>query len=330
MSLRTGNDPLHCHPLICTRSPEEMRHQMIAQFGASDFSAPTKTAFAARSNCVSLEHVTLAFCAYDSQASAEFPETDFARLQIPLRGSAATTVGGRTVDISARHGCVSSPGRVSVLQFGDGYEQIVVRIGRDALTSKLTALTGYPPKGELGFDPNLDTEPAAAQALLRLIGFCCTELDTAERATPAPVLRELEQSLVVAFLSATRHGYNHLLDRDAGDGAPWHVRRAEAFIEANWRDAIQIEDLVNQTGVSARTLARAFAAHRGYSPREFLKRVRLRQARAMLNVGSPEATVTAVALACNFSSLGRFSSDYRDAYGELPSVTLDRSMRRQG
>lgn len=307
-----------------------MRHEMLARFGASGFAASTKgPAFEARSNGVNLDYLTLAFCAYHSEASAEFPEADFARLQINLKGRAATTVNGETVDVTARQGCISSPGRVANLTFGAGYEQLVLRIERDAMKRKLAALTGTLPKGDLLFHEAFDTESVRAKALLRLVGFCCAEFNAEDGAMPSAVLRELEQAIVVAFLAATRHGFNHLLDGDSRNGAPWHVRYAEEFIEANWRSAIEIEDLVRLTGVSARTLARAFSAHRGYSPREFVKQVRLRQARSMLDAGSSSVTVTAVAIACNFSSLGHFARDYRVAFGELPSVTLGRSIRKR-
>ena len=56
---------------------------------------------------------------------------------------------------------------------------------------------------------------------------------------------------------------------------PWQVRRAEQFIEANWDQPITIEAVVAATNVSARSLFSAFKAGRGYSPMDFVKRVRL-------------------------------------------------------
>ncbi|WP_428140812.1 helix-turn-helix domain-containing protein [Bradyrhizobium sp.] len=42
-------------------------------------------------------------------------------------------------------------------------------------------------------------------------------------------------------------------------------------------------------------------------------------------LSTPAASVTAVAFACGFFSLGHFSRAYRDAFGELPSETIRRS-----
>jgi len=52
--------------------------------------------------------------------------------------------------------------------------------------------------------------------------------------------------------------------------APWQVRRAEQFIEANWDQPTTIEALVAATNVSARSLFSSFKAGRGYSPMNFV------------------------------------------------------------
>jgi transcriptional regulator GlxA family with amidase domain len=77
---------------------------------------------------------------------------------------------------------------------------------------------------------------------------------------------------------------------------------------------------VEITGVSARVLFRSFRQHRGCTPMEFAKQVRLNQARRML--AEPGASVTAVAYACGFFSTGHFARAYREAFGELPSETV--------
>lgn len=107
--------------------------------------------------------------------------------------------------------------------------------------------------------------------------------------------------------------------------APWQVRRAEKYIEANWHRPIDAQDLAAATGASERSLFRAFRQARGYSPMEFVKRLRLRQAQRMLKFPEAATTVTTVALACGFGDLGRFSRDYRASFGELPSRALARA-----
>ena len=82
-------------------------------------------------------------------------------------------------------------------------------------------------------------------------------------------------------------------------------------------------ELLEATGISARVQFRAFRQHRGCTPMEFAKQVRLQRARQMLSAS--DASVTAVAFACGFLSTGHFARAYREAFGELPSETIRRS-----
>ena len=59
----------------------------------------------------------------------------------------------------------------------------------------------------------------------------------------------------------------------------------------------------------------------------FVKDVRLRRAREMLNDAEPGATVTAVAYRCGYQNHGYFAREYRARFGESPSTTLARSRR---
>jgi len=105
---------------------------------------------------------------------------------------------------------------------------------------------------------------------------------------------------------------------------PWQVRRAEQFIEANWDQPITIEAVVAATNVSARSLFSAFKTGRGYSPMDFVKRVRLGRAWRKLSRPDAGTSVSAVAFECGFGDPGHFAVDYRHHFGERPSETLRR------
>ena len=91
-------------------------------------------------------------------------------------------------------------------------------------------------------------------------------------------------------------------------------------------DPIRISEIARATGVSARTLVRAFQAIHGATPYRYLSWLRLLDARQALSSGTEEPqTVTEVALRFGFGELGRFSAAYRSAFGESPSATLRRS-----
>ncbi len=136
---------------------------------------------------------------------------------------------------------------------------------------------------------------------------------------------EVERMVIMKFLMCHRHNYTHLLLREPLAASPGAVRAVEEFIEANWDKPIDIEKMVAVSQVSARSLFRQFKKHRGYSPADFAKRVRLNRAREMLEQLNEGGSVIQIALKCGFQNPGHFARDYRTLFGELPSATLQRS-----
>ncbi len=157
----------------------------------------------------------------------------------------------------------------------------------------------------------------------RLLTFFAGELDSASNVL-SPALVELEQALIVSFLCNNLHNYSASLESRSRPAASWQVRRAEEYIVANWDKPITIEDLARETSSSARSLFRQFGRSRGQSPMAFLKEVRLRHARDLLERTESNLSVTETALACGFGNLGHFAGDYFKRFGERPSEILKR------
>ncbi len=110
--------------------------------------------------------------------------------------------------------------------------------------------------------------------------------------------------------------------------APAFVKRAEEFVRAHAGEPLQLEDIARAAGVSPRTLREQFQNARGMSPMQFVRKVRMEQARAALLAAGPRARIADIALACGFLHLGRFSIAYAEAFGESPSETLRKRAAR--
>lgn len=151
------------------------------------------------------------------------------------------------------------------------------------------------------------------------------QLDECAAELPPILLKQIEQSITLNFLYATRHSLNELLEQRESNASLHHVQKVEEYIEAHWDQPMNVETLATVSNVSVRALFRAFQETRGYSPKVFAKSVRLKKAKEMLSSGSPETSVTAVAFRCGFSNLGHFANDYRNMFGELPSSTIGRT-----
>ncbi|WP_316177079.1 AraC family transcriptional regulator [Bradyrhizobium sp. SZCCHNRI1009] len=315
-------------PVIRTDDPEAMEHALRTVYGATGFAVTNANEFQGVGNYLQLANIGLGFCAYGGGRSVvKFPESDFARLQIGLKGSALTVLNRTAVAITERQSCIVAPGEANRIVFEPGYEQLILRISARALEQTLTTLLGAKPAGVLKFDPIAAAFQPNALVLRDLAMFLAHQLDATATELPRAVLVELEQALIVSFLSAHRHNFSELLERAEKDVVPRIVRLAEEYIEASWDRAITIEGLASQTGVSVRALYAAFKKSRGYSPMAFAKTVRLRQAKQMLEGPNQRTSVSAVAFNCGFGNLGHFARDYRDMFGELPSETLSRGRR---
>ena len=144
----------------------------------------------------------------------------------------------------------------------------------------------------------------------------------------------MQDELLAAFLEALAEGTTPLpmlaLSRAAA-----LVRRAEELASelVNREDGqpFSVGDLCSGCGVPRRTLNQAFQETLNMGPATYLRRLRLNQVRRSLRQPRARAepkSVTATALDHGFWHLGRFSSQYRELFGQSPRESLRRNDNR--
>lgn len=114
------------------------------------------------------------------------------------------------------------------------------------------------------------------------------------------------------------------LDHDRGPGTirHWdHLAAIRKLVADGQTCPVSVAELTVELGLSRRTLQNACQDIVGLTPVQYLRALRLSEARRMLH---GENSVTSVATHFGFWHLGYFSRDYRRMFGELPSVTLAR------
>jgi AraC-like DNA-binding protein len=265
----------------------------------------------------------LRYCDYGVPITLRFPETDEVRIQFGVSGAGKTRVGDDVVPVTLESSCISS--RPVDVFFGPGFSQIAWRVAKPTLQKKLAALTGLPVSHPIEFDSRLDMT-AARPPLHDILDSLLSAVDGCSSDASRLMVSELEGVLLTAVLCTAQHNYRAMLDRPVAEAGFWQVRRAEAYIEAHWNEPLTIDALAEATGTSGRSIYRAFKASRGYSPFRFAKDLRLRHAREKLTRPEDNAmTVTAIALACGFENVSRFSKDFSEAFGETPSAILRRA-----
>lgn len=94
------------------------------------------------------------------------------------------------------------------------------------------------------------------------------------------------------------------------------VYRAERHLNDHYREAIQMESLAAQLGVAYSHFRRAFRAHTGFSPWQYVIHLRLTRARSLMSSG--DATLDEIAARTGFSSGFHLSNSFKQTYGISP------------
>jgi AraC-like DNA-binding protein len=101
------------------------------------------------------------------------------------------------------------------------------------------------------------------------------------------------------------------------------VRSCEVFMREHADANLTLLDLSQVSGMRSRSLINAFEAVTGFSPMDYLKRLRLSGVRrALQSADKTQTRIIDVATAWGFWHMGHFASDYRAMFGEAPSQTL--------
>ena len=96
-----------------------------------------------------------------------------------------------------------------------------------------------------------------------------------------------------------------------------HLRRARDHADRHYAEPLDLETLAAVAGMSKYHFQRLFTATYGLSPAAHLSQRRVERAQDLLR--ATNLTVTEVCHAVGFSSLGSFSSRFRELVGESPS-----------
>ncbi len=319
--------PLSNYPVVRSSDPELVRDRLYQVYGANSFHVKrSDNEFAVTADHLQVGGVGLSYVEYIGDASVGFGEVSFVRQCFSIEGAARYNTGTRSTGIA--------PGAWSPIlhawqplqfDFQSGYRQIALRIEFDSLLRNLSSLLGEDVH-HLSFDESQASQPAM-EALRRRVFHMAIDYNERGGFFSDLAAAEVERMLVMEFLMCHRHNYTHLLLREPPPAPSSAVRTVEEFIVANWDKPIDIDAMVAVAQVSARSLFRQFKRDRGCSPADFAKRVRLNHAREMLERSNQVSSVIQVALRCGFQNPGHFARDYRNSFGELPSVTLQRARR---
>lgn len=239
-----------------------------------------------------------------------------------LSGRASMRSGKIETEISAQRAITCGPGRPLEGRFSSDCEQIVLRIDQSTLETH----TGM---RNVTLEPVIDIRDRSSRPWLMHVDGLIANWELL-RMVQSDKKIATNYSNLLARLLVAGHGRSDYCDKaSALRPAPGSVYRAEAFIAAHASESITLDDIAKAARTPVRTLLYGFRHFRDMSPMQFLRSIRLSQARDRLILDTTRS-IGSVALECGFNNLGRFSRDYANKFGELPSETrASRSARER-
>ena len=106
------------------------------------------------------------------------------------------------------------------------------------------------------------------------------------------------------------------------------LRRARDLIDRDFGEPLDLDLMAREAGYSRFHFARQFAATYGETPRAYLTRRRIERAKTLLRTAN--LSVTEVCFLVGFSSLGSFSSRFRELVGQSPTEYRNAAVARAG
>ncbi len=250
-------------------------------------------------------------------------------VSLPVVGQQELAAHGKRWLSDQDRGVIVSPQESQDLAIMGNCRKLHVAIPRSALQQVLQTMLQRPVDAPLVFQPDMDAAAGDQGAWWRMIKFLAGEM---ERSGPSLgqlyMSSELELTLLKGLLLSQPHNYSVQLANASAQTPPHYLTRARQFIHDNAREPIALEDIERAAGVSRFKLFDGFREYFGCAPIAYLKRYRLESVRRDILEDRSVRNISSVALSWGMSHLGRFSTEYKAMFGESPSDTLKRAIKR--
>lgn len=318
---------LNAHCRLVTDDPEESQ-DLIGRMWERHRVALRQRRFAVRWHQADLKRSSLAYVDHPCSvyAACDGPLADTFRILLPFTGRVESRINGRPGLATPAMATIHAPRQDLKLDIAP-FRLLMLSLDGDfvrtAWARRFNQAGGFETRV-----PQFPMADPAASTLRSLTLWVAAELDrgTSTLLTKPRAVAAVERCLLGLFLDVLEEqgGFGR---RGTDDLPETHVRRIEAWIEANLTEPIGVDEMAGLAGVSGRSVQTAFRRVRGCTPMQYVQGRRLRLARQLLQAPTPETTVTGVALDCGLFHLSRFAAAYRALFGEKPSETLARSRR---
>jgi AraC-like DNA-binding protein len=272
-----------------------------------------------------LPNGAIIYLVYGTEIRVEVSQLGFFLLEIPISGTSTTYCGNGQVLSGPGQAVVSGPYQQFASEWTVDCSKLLIKLESATLESYLSTLLGRRQMRALDFEMGMDLSADSSATLLRTVQWILDELDqSGSLLHTAPLAgQQYQRILMWTLLHSQPNNYSAELAARQLPQLPHYIPLTEQFIQTHFDESISLEQLVEHANVSERTLLEGFKRYRDVSPMKLLKLTRLDYVHlALKEADSAANNVTDIALACGFSQLGKFSTEYKERFGESPSDTL--------
>ena len=311
------------HPLFRTGDLDEARHCVTQKFCDHKlFLSSKEDQLSVHHNHVAGKHVSVNYLHYGANVQINPGMLErFYLLQVPLSGHALVRHRGKDIVANRNTATLLNPDRETDMIWGKGCRKLLLQVDKAYLRSKAEDVLGVPIPGDVRFDPVVDLTKEGGQMIRKMVIHMALLAEAGTLFGEQSAVQDLwaESELVTKLLTLQNSNISHMLAKSDHQLLPVGIKLALSFIHANLAEPIRLADIAQYSSINVRTLQKGFQRAFSITPMQVLHNARLDAAYYQLTARQNKPSVTDVAFSNGFSHLGRFSRDYKNRFGRLPS-----------
>ncbi|KAA1170842.1 AraC family transcriptional regulator [Marinobacter salinexigens] len=238
---------------------------------------------------------------------------DVYHFQVVTRGECRWRSGSDKLALRRGQALMVNPDEAVDLEYSPACEKIIIKVPMAVMNT----VQGTDSRANVRFS-RTPVDLRGCPSLTSVLDAVFAEFDEVPEGEPSEISGSYREIILKKLLKVFPSNQDEMT---SGAKLPPGIHRILRFIEENVKEEIDVKELSEVSNMSTRSIYNAFSRAFSTTPKAYVKQVKLRNLREDLLQGRCR-NVTEVALDYGFSHLGRFSSDYRKLFGELPSETL--------
>lgn len=265
--------------------------------------------------------ITIGCISYGTSVSINIDSLGSYSISLPLQGQQQLQSGGAYFKSDHNQGLIVSNIEQQELIIEKDCKKLQVVIPEYSVQSVLSQLLGKPIDETVIFDPEMPLQKTQfLQIWWQNIHQCLVAREQFVAFNSLNLISEdYENFLIKTLLFTQQNNYSDQLHDLNLHKVPKSVSMVKEFIHRFADKDIQASDLIMVSGTSKSTLYREFQLVMHISPMDYLRNFRLEQVHQALQRQQGNFSISRLAMDWGFKHLGRFSQEYREKYGYLPS-----------